>query len=142
MTQREKDILLKDLCMRLPYGVNMATPFGTGLLTSIRINDSVEKIGINIDPVLIRTFSVDDVKPYLFPLSSMTEEQKNELREMEWSFDNSTICNIVECFGTYRAYVDHSCCSELVDWCIKNHFDIYGLIPMGLANDSTSKNIY
>ena len=117
-------------------------PYGTGLLTSIRINDSVEKIGINIDPSLIRTFSVDDVKPYLFPLSSMTEEQKNELREMEWSFDNSTICNIIECLGTYRAYVDHSCCSELVDWCIKNHFDIHGLIPMGLANDSTSKNIY
>lgn len=142
MSQNEKDLLLKDLCMRLPYGVNVATPYGRGLLTSIRINDSVEKVGVNIDPSLIRTFNADDVKPYLFPLSSMTEEQKNELGDMEWSFDNSTICNILECFGTYRAYVDHSCCSELVDWCIKNHFDYRGLIPMGLANDATGKNIY
>lgn len=142
MTQTEKDIFLKDLCMRLPYGVNMATSYGTGLLTSIRINDSVEKLGINIDPTLIRIFSADDVKPYLFPLSSITEEQKNELSEMEWSFDNSTICNIIECFGTYRAYVDHTCCSELIDWFIKNHIDYRGLIPMGLANDATGLNIY
>ena len=85
---------------------------------------------------------IEDIKPYLFPLSSITEEQKNELREMEWSFDNSTICNIIECFGTYRAYVDHSCCSELIDWFIKNHFDYRGLIPMELANDATGLNIY
>jgi hypothetical protein len=74
----------------------------------------------------------------------MTEEQKNEIMDLEWSFDNdnSRICNILECFGTYRAYVDHTCCSELIDWCIKNHFDIHGLIPMGLANNATGLNIY
>ena len=61
---------------------------------------------------------------------------------MEWSFDGASICNILECFGTYRAYVDHSCCFDLIDWCIKNHFDYRGLIPMGLANDATGLNIY
>lgn len=81
-------------------------------------------------------------KPYLFPLSSMTEEQKKELREIEWSFDNSTICNIIECLGTYRAYVDHHCCSELIDWLNKNHFDYRGLIKKGLALDASELNIY
>ena len=61
---------------------------------------------------------------------------------MEWSFDNSKINNILECFGEYRAYVDHSCCSELIDWCNKNHFDYRGLISMGLAIDATGLNIY
>lgn len=141
ITRKNKDLLLKDLCARLPYGVKVQC---------LSHQISLKILSINPNGVTWVTgdkgypFEVDwkDCKPYLFPLSSMTEEQKNELIEMEWSFDNSTICNIVECFGTYRAYVDHSCCSELVDWCIKNHFDIHGLIPMGLANDSTSKNIY
>ena len=141
MTQEHKDLLLKDLCTRLPYGVKveynsemygvLGIAHGRALLCK-PLSSITEK-----DCPLI-----EDVKPYLFPLSSITEEQKNELREMEWSFDNSTICNIIECFGTYRAYVDHSCCSELIDWFIKNHIDYRGLIPKGLANDATGLNIY
>lgn len=115
MTQNEKDLLLKDLCARLPYGVNVATPYGKGLLTSIRINDSVEKLGVNIDPVLIRIFSADDVKPYLFPLS-----------------------NVVE--GIVTTSNKHIAVN--VDFFHKNHIDYRGLIPMGLANDATDKNIY
>jgi hypothetical protein len=121
----------------LPYGVWIerklkSCKFGAKCMLHAHDIDAIER------------GQYDFYKPYLFPLSSMTEEQKNEIMDLEWSFDNdnSRICNILECFGTYRAYVDHTCCSELIDWCIKNHFDYRGLIPMGLAKDATGKNIY
>lgn len=137
MTQEQKDILLKDLCSRLPYGVKAEI---------LNEEDERKQVVVSYGNICyipeLGNWWWKECKPYLFPLSSITEEQKNELREMEWSFDNSTICNIIECFGTYRAYVDHSCCSELIDWFIKNHIDYRGLIPMGLANDATGKNIY
>lgn len=138
MTQAEKDILLKDLCARLPYGVKVE--YENKIFDVEYVCPMYEEIKLDIPETW--TIGIDEVKPYLLPMSSIMEEQKNELREMEWSFDNSTICNIIECFGTYRAYVDHSCCSELIDWFIKNHIDYRGLIPMGLANDATGLNIY
>lgn len=136
MSQNEKDLLLKDLCARLPYGVNMATSYGKGLLTSIRINDSVEKIGVNIDPVLIRMFSVNDVKPYLFPVSSMTEEQKEELNDIFDLDVEVAIMHIKNGIPNYFTGINR------LNWFLRNHFDIYGLIPMNLAIDATGKNIY
>ena len=136
MTQEQKELLLKDLCARLPYGVNMATSYGTGLLTSIRINDFDAKLVINTDPTLIRTFSVDDVKPYLFPPSSMTEEQKEELNDITNLDIEIAISHIKNDIPNYIT------CLNRLNWLLKNHFDIYGLIPMGLANDATGKNIY
>ena len=130
MSETEKEILLRDLCMRLPYGVVMATGYGKGLLTSIRVNDSNEKLGINVDPVLTRLFNVNEVKPYLFPLSSMTEEQ-----EIEYDATFETIVyedGSKDSAMTYRTF----------DYLNKNKFDYRGLIPKGLAEDATGKNIY
>ena len=149
MTQTEKELLLKELCMRLPHGVNVATPFGTGLLTSVRLNNSVEKIGVNNDPVLIRMFSANDVKPYLFPLSSMTEEQFEELKAFaDLTYEGNTL-ELVEwdstCDKTLEFWLEEIpsyCVIKVFDWLNKNHFDYRGLIPMGLANDATGKNIY
>ena len=136
MSQNEKELILRDLCMRLPYGVNMATGYGIGLLTSIRINDFDEKLGINIDPTFIRMFSVNDVKPYLFPFSSMTEEQKKELNDITNLDIEIAISHIKNDTPNYVTGLNR------LNWLLKNHFDIYGLIPMGLAEDATNKNIY
>ena len=86
----------------------------------------------NDEPVIVNTDAgsfymlADNVKPYLFPLSSMTEEQMKE-------FENTCI---KDCFGilywTYNTF----------DWFNKNHFDYRGLIPKGLAIDATNLNIY
>ena len=138
MTPEQKEILLKDLCARLPYGVKVL--YNTQIFEVQYIEPMYGEIKLLDNETY--TLSIEEVKPYLFPLSSITEEQKNELREMEWEYDNSTVCNILECFGTYRAYVDHSCCSELVDWFHKNRIDYRGLIPMGLAKNATGFNIY
>ena len=117
MKQEEKDLLLKDLCARLSYELK------------ISVNDKVEKVdGVNVLDNTIEYGSwlsseVEEVKPYLFPLSSMTEEQLLELSSI--SFENSIDSSI-----------------KTLNWCYKNHFDIYNLIPMGLAIDATGKNIY
>ena len=127
MTQKEKDILLKDLCSRLPYGV--MAKFGdsnpskiTSITQCIDPNSWFIESEGESDGMICQ---IDNVKPYLFPLSSMTEEQR-ELRD--------------EILDSYNL-MELSYC-ELFDWYNKNHFDWRGLIPMGLANDATGKNIY
>ena len=131
MTQENKELLLKDLCARLPYGVKIHAKY-----IDTDTNTEVEKVGVlsMVDNNAVIAFTCDDtncynyvaiheVKPYLFPLSSMTEEQLLELSSI--SFENSIDSSI-----------------KTLNWCYKNHFDIYGLIPMGLAIDATGLNIY
>ena len=124
MTQ-DKELLLKDLCARLPYGVK-------GLVT---FNGNIFKDeDRTIDGKLYDRFAefqdswYDNVtiKPYLFPLSSMTKEQ-----EREWQ--SLMVCDI---YGIFYHTI------ESFDYLYKNHIDIRGLIPMGLAIDATDKNIY
>lgn len=119
MTQEQKDLLFKDLSGRLPYEVK------------ISVNDKVETLqGINILDNVVEYDSclssdIEEVKPYLFPLSSMSEEQEKEY--------NNLNCWELGCFP-------HT--EEALDYLIANHFDYRGLIPMGLANDATNLNIY
>ena len=120
MTQEEKDLLLKDLCGRLPYGVKVSTPDDVSrTITRMNIDRCLIEVGNYIDDVYV----LSDIKPYLFPLSSMTEEQLLELSSI--SFENSIDSSI-----------------KTLNWCYKNHLDINNLIPMGLANDATGLNIY
>jgi hypothetical protein len=139
MTQEDKDLLLKDLCARLPYGVK-------AYLKQTNCYDSINKVSEK-DVYSFRTNKpleedhgqhdyykviVTDIKPYLFPLSSMTEEQKKEfdqLLELELKAINDEI--------------DHVQATAFeVDFYNKYHLDWRGLIPLGLAIDATGKNIY
>ena len=134
MTQEDKELLLKELCARLPYEVKLLH-VPTNEITTL---ESVGKYFVDGD---IHD-SIENFKPYLFPLSSMTEEQKKELENLGWYFDNFEIHNVRECLGTYREFVAHSDCFNLIDWLNKNHFDYRSLIEKGLANDATGLNIY
>lgn len=140
MTQEEKDLLLKDLCARLPYDVKVNCNdkvynfagiqyFNICILTDDNENNAFTTAGIKY------------IKPYLFPLSNMTEEQRKELYKIGWYLDED---KIYSCFRNYddENYKTHTDCFELINWCYKNNFDINGLIPMGLALDATDKNIY
>lgn len=126
MTQEDTKLVLKDLCSRLPYGVIALTEKGKGHICDINLTIFGAKIGININPDVRDTFSIDDVKPYLFPLSSMTEEQKKEYQYIteRWMYDSS-----------YSI-------SDSTDWLNKNHFDYRNLIDKNLAIDATGLNIY
>ena len=127
MTQEYKELLIKDLCARLPYNVICQVEFKE----DGKYNSKVMLLsGIFIDEAYFTTkggsIYSNEYKPYLFPLSSMTEEQKQEYQHIteRWMYDSS-----------YSI-------SDSIDWLNKNHFDYRGLIPMGLAIDATELNIY
>ena len=142
MTQEQKDLLLKDLCARLPYGVKVQDELG-------RINKLI--IG-NADLIRLyyNDFSIYSEEklslPYLFPLSSMTEEQKKEISERYNYHNYFGLC--IEITNHSEGYWDKdtSCNLQdylwLEDWYNKNHFDYRGLIEKGLAIDATNLNIY
>lgn len=122
MIQKDKYLLLKDLCGRLPYGVKCKCQHGQDIINGKIIDINI--FGrVNIDG---HFKDIYDVKPYLFPLSSMTEEQNKEWQSLM----------IKNAYGILY----HT--AESFDYFYKNHFDYRGLIPMGLAIDATNLNIY
>ena len=139
MTQEQKDLLLKDLCCRLPYGVKM---------NHIAEKEHFPKtlVGIAKDMITLQGLGgyecvdVEHYKPYLFPMSSMTEEQK---KECNFADDlDSDILDAALSTNHYHRTGIPTVTYNLVDWCTENHFDYRGLIPMGLAKDATGLGIY
>lgn len=133
MKQENKELLLKDLCARLPYGVKMQKFNEQNVfvdLYAINLNNYTidfytykgKSLTIANTSKLAR-YGILLYKPCLFPMSSMTEEQKKEEYE---------ICK----------YYLNGYESKLIDFYNKNHLDYRGLIPKGLAIDATNLNIY
>ena len=120
-----KEKLIRDLCARLPYGVKVLYD---NKVFSIDYVSSIHE-EIKLDTRDNYTINVSDVKPYLFPLSSMTEEQKMFLKQQNW-------CIAISTSGTIETTV------EGIDWLNKNHFDFRGLIEESLALDATNLGIY
>lgn len=121
MTQEQKDLLLKDLCARLPYGVK-----GNYQNSDDKLLRSITIVYNYLKPNgMVMT---GDIKPYLFPLSSMTEEQTEELIKLINTGQNDN-----------NEFMRSLC---RIDFYHKHHFDYRGLIPMGLAIDATNLGIY
>ena len=121
MTQEDKNLLFKDLSARLSYHVRLKVWLKDGTT-----EEGVLDLKHNYGDVLRDAFyynEIIDIKPYLFPLSSMTEEQKQE---------EYKICK----------YYINGYESNLIDFYNKNHLDYRGLIEKGLAIDATGLNIY
>ena len=137
MTQEDKELLLKDLCARLPYGV--------------KVNNEIQGdfviYGVSENYIFARTttshadFRVENIKPYLFPLSSMTDKDLIvflQIRGMNLnSYELKTFRRgEMTIVFTLSSYSRHS------DWLNAHHFDYRGLIEKGLAIDATGLNIY
>ena len=137
MTREQKDLILKDLYTRLPYGVKCEVIRWRidGEMVYIRNGSDAVELTINNVKELV-TDNLYDIKPYLFPLSSMTDEQKNEFDKMVDLDVEIAISHIKNDIPLYTSGINK------FNWLIKNHFDIYGLIPMGLAIDATGLDIY
>ena len=146
MTTEQKDLLLKDLSARLPYGVNIEYTFKVThietneeeiltkplFLYSINTLDDMTVSGIDDDGDQNICF-FSEVKPYLFPISSMTEEQKEEFNTRSLELQLKVIDDEI----MYKKATEFE-----VDFYNKHHLDWRGLIPMGLALDATNLNIY
>jgi hypothetical protein len=141
MTLIEKKLLISDLCARLPYGVKVDCTDGVVQLESVDFELGSDKPvfwhgghGTNL------TIEDDNIKPYLIPLSKMTEEQRLELEIIT----DETIGIDTYSIHDFTGYSEISLSRtlEIIQWCYGNHLDINGLIPMGLAIDATDKNIY
>ena len=131
MTQENKKLLLKDLCARLPYGVKVKLGDNPNIFDlEYRIKFAVM---YGDSDKLEDILDITNIKPYLFPLSSMTDEQKKELDDTLISLSLKSLSDEIssEVIATYE-----------IDFYNKNHFDYRGLIPKGLAIDATGKNIY
>ena len=115
MTEEDKNLLIQDLCARLPY--NIKVWHEDGIFNIDYISSMYGEI--HLDIVDNYTIDVSEVKPYLFPMSSMTEEQKKE-------------------------YIDLLYISPArgIDYLNKYMLDYRGLIPKELAIDATNLNIY
>ena len=143
MTQEQKDLLLKDLCARLPYRVICQCD-------NIKTQGVLKEIGINYNMCRLYDSFTDesencyifDCKPYLFPLSSMTEEQYYEMM----SYSSEDCLDHMKILKSLRECTDFTHWPlyeyRVIDWYNKNHFDYRGLIPKGLAIDATGLNIY
>ena len=113
MTQEHKQLLLKDLCARLPYGVIVQENDGVNENDNKLLNIDMFDRCINYD------YIIDDIKPYLRPMSSMTEEEAFNYKHLDllnYSNDGFEMPN-------FRS----------IDWLLSHHFDFRGLIERGLA---------
>lgn len=138
MTQENKDLLLKDLCARLPYKVKISIPElwynnkkRVETLNEIFKGDD-DLYRVNSSGMLIRY-----IKPYLFPLSSMTDKQYDEF----FNYYHNIEIEEIKASGDYlkAAYLSDSAKYE---WLNRNKFDWGYLIEKGLAIDCTKLNIY
>ena len=131
MTKKEKELILKDLCGRLQNQVIIYLHTSSGVEGSaIVLNSAI--YGFIEDALNNSPYEIKEIKPYLRPISSMTEEEKEEIK-CRWVFtekcrDENDIADI-----NNRGMVEICEISSFINWLISHHFDYNGLIPMGLA---------
>ena len=144
MTKEDKELIFKDICARLPYGVHIlvhdtfkysTVPFQNAYLKAYDASELIDSISLNLrysskdkpfNRIIKEHKDYLEIKPCLFPLSSMTDKQKNEYQYITERWMNDSSYSI----------------SDSIDWLNKNHFDYRGLIEKGLAIDATGTDIY
>lgn len=141
MTQEEKDLLLKDLCARLPYGV--IVEYGCkhedkdlgerkGKLTGRMLDSYFQSIQIGMSEVY-------SLKPYLRPMESMTDEECNEYQEL-YDYEERSYNQGCEFYDEWKVEInDEERLFKITDWLNAHHFDYRGLIEKGLALPATEE---
>ena len=126
MTHTEKELLMNDLSCRIPYGVIV----NVNGLSNVKLT-SVSWYGeVGVDDGSTYLYPISEVRPYLFPMSSMTDEDKEEYCQLQQRVIYNSKGLVNEDVAKY------------INWCHKKHLDINNLIPIGLAIDATDLNLY
>ena len=155
MTQEDKELVFKDICARLPYGVHIlvhdtfkysTVPFQNAYLKAYDTAELIDSISLNLrysskgkpfNRIIKERKDYLEIKPCLFPISSMTEEQKNEYNMLQdkvttYHYEDGNIVEETELCDNWRS----------IEYLNTNHFDYRGLIEKGLAIDVTGTDIY
>lgn len=135
MTEEQRILLIKDLCGRLPYGVNILHVkdgiIGVLSTVNIYVEGREQKLKCSTPFFGEDNVPIEEFKPYLYPLSSMTKEQRTRYGNLNY---------VIELTARFNSAHDHV--NELYDWLNKHHFDYRGLIEQGLAIDATGVVMY
>lgn len=148
MTQEHKELLLIDICARLPYKLKISIPELVTNKEQVETLNEIFKGKDNLYRVNDSGILIEYIKPYLFPLSSMTDKQGKEIQEIVGNSDNACIIRKTDGLELWLNFIDTDptiwldTIFEVQDYLNKNHFDYRELIPMGLAIDATNLNIY
>jgi hypothetical protein len=119
MTQEDKNLIITDIGSRLPYGVKILVNGKIETVQGINVLNNTVQYGTSLQA------NIEEVKPCLFPMSSMTKEQKKEYNNL----------NLYE-----PGWFPHL--EESLQYLIANKFDYNDLIYKGIAVDVTALNIY
>ena len=126
MTKEDKQLLLKDLCARLPYH------------PIVYVDENLPRLKLGIATRVWEYIAVDkSCKPYLRSMSSMTEEEKHELYQVFQ--ECPTIIKTFSAYAEFFIYADiinSIDMANVIDWLNAHHFDYRGLIGKGLALES------
>ena len=143
MTKEDKELLFKDLCARLPDGIILKVGYtdikldrkhqGIGILYPEDCSDEFDKRhNEDFYIVISGCYYGNDIKPYLRPMSSMTEEEYKEFKACHCVYDSHLNFQPMMCTIMNER--------NMFDWLDKNMFDYRGLIPKGLAIEVTKEN--
>ena len=144
MKQTDKEILMKDLCEKLLYKTYVKTAKGIGYVYAINNSQLVELSVANNSEYWSEVFNIDKIKPYLRPMTSMTEEEVFEIDSMGFSYWTTMINNDLRHRGPMSlldAIITHHKMVKLIDWLNEHHIDYRGLIEKGLALEAP-KDMY
>lgn len=129
MKQENKELLLRYLSMALPYKIKVCLYEKE---TCILLGIDGYEVYLDVDS---DSFRIESIKPYLRPMSSMTDEEKME-------FDN--FCVIDELVWKGNSDIGYKnqaiIMSNAIIWLLKKHFDFMDLIPKGLALEASEEN--
>lgn len=137
MTQEDKNLLLKDLCARLPYGIKCQIDYDNEEDADLGIerycDDRIVSVCVETEEIGLyeasEYFYPDEIKPYLRPMSSMTEEEKEEFESVLGHYDENN-----------NPYEDFNFGDD-IDWLNAHHFDYRDLIGKGLALEASKETV-
>ena len=140
MTKEEKQLLLRDLCARLPYGVKLGFENSNVVLTPkdyccFTWQLFTNKVFPEHDGTVEYGCQFYEYRPYLRPMSSMTKEELIDFREIVrrvLSFTDSKV-DFRYWHWNINSSIDFNITMEAIDWLLSHHFDYRGLIEKGLA---------
>ena len=141
-TQEDKELLLKALCALLPYNTIVSVPEGEDDFTGYKIKWYKENLTSYLLHQIVEEGALEFIKPYLRPMSSMTEEERAEVEQLikdnrpspYGEINNSGMDNLLASVS-----VTSSC---LIDWLNEHHFDFRNLIGKKLALEAPKDMYY